>query len=53
MITTQSDFIGIKSSDSNKTLTKGNIKNTGVNEVLHKPFKDEELSAILDSFRLK
>jgi len=51
MITTQSDFIGEKSSDTDTSITKGNLKNSGVNEVLHKPFKDEELSAVLKGFR--
>ncbi len=49
MITTQSDFVGKSSEKTSSRVDEESIMATGVDKVLHKPFKDEELaSAIIE-----
>lgn len=42
MITTQSDFVGTKSSRNDAKVDNETILQTGVNMIMHKPFDDEE-----------
>lgn len=42
MITTQSDFVGTKSSRSDAKVDNEMILQTGVNIIMHKPFEDDE-----------
>jgi CheY-like chemotaxis protein len=50
LITTQSDFIGQSSKQRFDTNT---IKESGINKVINKPFKDEDLKQALDEFLKK
>lgn len=50
MITTQSDFLGRTEGKTSRPVTEESIKSAGVNVVLHKPFRDDELESVLASF---
>ena len=47
MITTQSDFVGLSSSAKSARVDEGSMKRAGIDRVLHKPFRDEELDAAI------
>ena len=47
LITTQSDFIGKNSTGEEAKIDQKDLTDAGINNVLHKPFTDDELSAAI------
>lgn len=43
MITTQSDFVETEKGESSSKFNESSRKKSGINKILHKPFRDEEL----------
>ena len=43
MITTQSDFVESEKGESSSKFNESSMKKSGINKILHKPFRDEEL----------
>ncbi len=50
MITTQSDFVGGENEGEKASVSTDAMLSSGVNEVLHKPFRDEELAALIKKY---
>ncbi|MCP4118166.1 MAG: response regulator [Desulfobacteraceae bacterium] len=50
MITTQSDFIQMDENDHHASVNESYLSQSGINQVLHKPFTDEDLEATIGRF---
>ncbi len=49
MITTQSDFLGRSQEKTSAPISESEIMKAGVNNILHKPFQDSDLAALIQA----